>query len=110
MRITEGNLFAAMRLMLPEHRDMAERMERESSRRREPELTEDQLAEMEYALSEVLETGSRVRITLFGPDEDEVWEGVPVLMSGRLYLVDDAGKRVVPLERVVGAEKVEMER
>ncbi|CAB3390890.1 YolD-like family protein [Kyrpidia spormannii] len=47
MRITEGNLFSAMRLVLPEHRDMAERMEREANRRWEPKLTEDQLAELQ---------------------------------------------------------------
>ncbi|MBX6396200.1 MAG: hypothetical protein IRY98_10990 [Alicyclobacillaceae bacterium] len=56
-------------------------------------------------LTEALEGGSRVRITLFGPDEDEVWEGVPVLKNGRLYLEDDTGKKVVPVERVVGVDK-----
>ncbi|ADG06801.1 MULTISPECIES: YolD-like family protein [Kyrpidia] len=93
MRITEGNLFSAMRLVLPEHRDMAERMEREANRRREPELTEDQLAELRYVLAEAVETGSRVRIMLFGPDEDEVWEGVLVLRNGRVYLDDHSGKK-----------------
>ncbi|MBX6395989.1 MAG: YolD-like family protein [Alicyclobacillaceae bacterium] len=105
MRITDGNLFSAMRLALPEHRDMAEQMERESRRRRAPALTEDQLAEMEYVLAEAMETGSRVRITLFGLNEDEVWEGIPVLRNGRLYLEDDSGKRAVPVERVVGVDK-----
>lgn len=108
MRITEGNLFAAMRLTLPEHREMAERMERESRRRRVPELTEDELSEMEYVLSEALEAGSKVRITLYGPDENEVWEGVPVFRSGKLYLqTADGGKRAVALGRVVRIERVE---
>ncbi|CAB3389508.1 YolD-like family protein [Kyrpidia spormannii] len=110
MRITEGNLFAAMRLTLPEHREMVERLEREASRRRAPEWTEDRWSEIEYVLGEAVGTGSRVRISLFGPYEDEVWEGVPVLRNGRVYLEagDGAGRRAVPLERVVAIEKLGM--
>ncbi|WAH43488.1 hypothetical protein NZD89_08940 [Alicyclobacillus fastidiosus] len=40
-------------------------------------------------------------MTLFGPFEDEVWEGVPVVYAGDLHLMVDGESRRVPVERLV---------
>jgi hypothetical protein len=61
-----------------------EEMQADRMRRRRPELSEDELSEMQYALTEAIERRRMVRVTLFGPTQDEVLEGVPEWRGGRL--------------------------
>ncbi|WP_245632951.1 YolD-like family protein [Alicyclobacillus kakegawensis] len=103
--IRDGNIFEAMRILLPEHRTTAERYRRQRARRRPPELFEDELAEMQYVLSEAIEQRRPVRLTLFHPSEDVVIEGVPELRGGRLWLWQADGNRVpVDYRRLIRVE------
>jgi hypothetical protein len=94
MRITDGNIFEGMRLVLPEHREAMEEMQAERKRRRPPELSEDELSEMQYALTEAIKQRRVVRLTLFDPVQDEVLEGVLEWRGGRLSVQTVDGRRV----------------
>ncbi|SFU94748.1 YolD-like family protein [Alicyclobacillus macrosporangiidus] len=93
--IRDGNIFEAMRILLPEHRATTQRYREWRSRRRPPELSADELSEMQYKLSEAIELRRPVRLVLFHPDEDVVIMGVPELKGGRLWLWRDDGNRVL---------------
>lgn len=95
MRITDGNIFEGMRLVLPEHREVMQEMRSERKCRRPPELSEDELSEMQYVLAGAIEGRKVVRLTLFDPIQDEVLEGVPELKGGRLWLRQADGNRVL---------------
>jgi hypothetical protein len=103
--IRDGNIFEAMRILLPEHRETTERYRRQRERRRPPELFEDELAEMQYVLSEAIEQRRPVRLTLSYPSEDVVIEGVPEFAGGRLCVCQAGGNRVpVDCRRLVRVE------
>lgn len=106
MRITDGNLFEAMRLVLPEHRDLMRQMEREGRKRKQPILSEDEWGEIEYGLKQALHQKSKIRIRLFDPYEDEIWEGVPIIKGNRVFLNMKNGMYEVPLQRVVKIEVI----
>ncbi|TDY37157.1 YolD-like protein, partial [Alicyclobacillus sacchari] len=57
MNIRDGNIFEAMRLVLPEHRALMAQIQRERTRRKRPALTEERLEEMQYTLSEAIREG-----------------------------------------------------
>ncbi|BCJ86741.1 YolD-like family protein [Effusibacillus dendaii] len=105
MRIVDGNIFEAMRLMLPEDRELMERSRRESTRRRLPIISQDAWNEMAYILDEALHQKQPIRITLFEPHEDVIWEGIPVVKNGHLKLQTADGIRQIPLEKVIRMEK-----
>ncbi|WP_258112171.1 YolD-like family protein [Alicyclobacillus sp. SP_1] len=105
MNINEGNIFEAMRLVLPEHRRIMESWQCARSERIPPVLSEDELEQMQYTLSDALQTGSRVRLTMFHEYGDAVLEGVP-MHDGRLKIVTDDGVRVVDVGRLIKAEMV----
>lgn len=106
MRIKDGNLFEGMRIVLPEHRELMEKMEKEQSKRKPPVLSEDNLREMHYILSEAIESGAPIRITLFHSEKDVVIAGVPVLSNGGICLQTEAGIRQVPLKQAVKIERL----
>lgn len=104
MRITEGNIFEAMRLVLPEHRELMKRSGREESKRKQPVLSEDQQAEMEYILGEALRRKRKIRVTIFGAFQDMTREGVPFIKNGGLRLRADTGIVPIPVEKVTKIE------
>ncbi|WP_029420778.1 YolD-like family protein [Alicyclobacillus macrosporangiidus] len=104
MNITEGNIFEAMRLVLPEHRDLMERSERDLRKRVAPMLTEDQYNEIQFVLSECLEEQRPVEVTLFDPYDDDVWRGTPIIRNGKLCLRRGNELWPVPMDRVVKVE------
>ncbi|KUO97435.1 YolD-like family protein [Ferroacidibacillus organovorans] len=63
MNITNGNIFAAMRLVLPEHRSAMETMERSRQRTPLPQLSEDRLEELQIEIAEAISSDAIVRIT-----------------------------------------------
>ncbi|MFC4768760.1 YolD-like family protein [Effusibacillus consociatus] len=67
MRITDGNIFEAMRLVLPEHRERMETMKRELQRQEKPVLSEDKLAEMSVLLSEAIQDDRLTILTVYHP-------------------------------------------
>jgi len=91
MKINEGNIFEAMRLVLPEHRAVMNLVTKEMSKRERPALTEDEYVQMQYVLAEALELERCVRVQLFRPYEDKVIMGVPSLKGNKLYLQTVAG-------------------
>ncbi|GAX89878.1 YolD-like family protein [Effusibacillus lacus] len=106
MRIIDGNIFEAMRLVLPEHRELMERSKQESKKRKQPILSEDEWSQMGYILGESMQHKHKIRITLFDPHEDVVWEGTPLIKDGKLHLQTYDGIRQVPLKRVVKIEGI----
>ncbi|WP_018130369.1 YolD-like family protein [Effusibacillus pohliae] len=106
MRIVDGNIFEAMRLVLPEHRELMKRFKQESNKRTPPILPEDAWNELEYVLVEALRQGRTIRVTLFDPDEDVVWEGIPMLKDRQLHLRTADGIRRVPVQKVVKIEAI----
>ncbi|MBF8376471.1 YolD-like family protein [Alicyclobacillus mali] len=107
MNIRDGNIFEAMRLVLPEHRALMAQIQRERMKRKRPVLTEERLEEIQYTLSEAILEGNAVRVTVFTPERDVVLMG-HVSVSGReLRVCTAAGVHIVDVRDVVG---VEMER
>lgn len=104
MKINEGNIFEAMRLVLPEHRGVMKGWQSERSMRNAPTLSDDEIQEMQYVISEAVENGSRIRLTLFGSFGDAVVEGIPVY-DGRLKMVTDCEDvQSVDLRRLIKVE------
>lgn len=106
MGIQDGNLFEAMRLVLPEHRDKMKVVEKELQKRSKPKLSEDALREMADIFAECAANGQTVRITLFDEYEDDVWIGVPLIRNGRLFLQRGRELWPLPTERVVYIESL----
>jgi hypothetical protein len=104
MKITDGNIFEAMRLMLPEHRELMRQSEQERTKQEQPILSEDEWTEMGYILGEALQYKSKIRVTLFDPSQNVVWEGVPVIKNGELRLQTDEGICRVPMKKVMKIE------
>lgn len=105
MNINEGNLFEAMRLVLPEHRSVMKGWQRERSEREPPVLSEDETEQMQYILSDAVENRSRVRVTLFGANGDTVVEGV-LIYNGRLRIATEQGAQRVDVGRLIAVETV----
>lgn len=106
MKINEGNIFEAMRLVLPEHREMMRGWSRQRHQQKFPILSEDEIQEMQYILSEAIEARARVRITLFGAHDNTVFEGIPMFKE-RLYIVSNTGKQIIDVERLMHIERME---
>lgn len=90
-----------MRLVLPEHRGAMSRYQTAKECRTKPVLSQHEWEEMSYTISDAMDEGSPVCVTLFGPHENEVWEGVPVMYAGNLHLVIDGERRRIPVDRIV---------
>ncbi|MFB5192012.1 YolD-like family protein [Alicyclobacillus fastidiosus] len=101
MKIDEGNVFEMMRLVLPEHRGAMSRYHNTKDRRTKPTLSQHEWEEMSYVISDAIDSASFVRLTLFGPIENEVCEGVPAMYAGELHLITDGGRRRIPVERLI---------
>lgn len=106
MRIIDGNIFEAMRLVLPEHRELMEQSKRELQKRKQPLLSEDELSEMECILRDSLEHGCKIRVTLFDPLENRVQEGVPITANDNLRLQTADGIYEIPLKKVVKIDAI----
>lgn len=105
MKITDGNLFAAMRLVLPEHRALMKQREKEAAKQNFPALAEDEREEMEYILEEALIRGEKVQVTLFAPYGNLILEGIPRMKRDQLYIQTEEGLHKVDTARVIRLEK-----
>lgn len=101
MRIDEGNIFESMRLVLPEHREMMERMKQQMHVHKAPSLSEDEMQEMQYAIDEAIHGEKTIRVTTFGPFGDQACEGVPKIKGARLYLSNSEGVMPLDVENIV---------
>jgi hypothetical protein len=54
-----------------------------------------------YTLSDAIKSQSSVRVTLFGPYEDETLEGGSGVNGDTLYIVVDGERERVPLDRLI---------
>ncbi|GMA59362.1 hypothetical protein GCM10025858_38650 [Alicyclobacillus sacchari] len=104
MNIRDGNIFEAMRLVLPEHRTLMAQIQRERTRRKRPALTEERLEEMQYTLSEAIREGFAVRVTVFTPERDVVLVGRVSVYGRELRVRTVNGVRVVDVRNVVGVD------
>ncbi|MFD2171110.1 YolD-like family protein [Tumebacillus lipolyticus] len=101
MRIVDGNIFEAMRLVLPEHREVMKREAVAARRRKMPVVSEDAWSEMEYVLQEALEYQLPVAVSLFHPLEDRVLIGVPSTRNGGLFLQTAEGVDRIEMSKVL---------
>ncbi|MFD1674888.1 YolD-like family protein [Alicyclobacillus fodiniaquatilis] len=102
MDIVDGNLYAAMRIILPEHRAEMRRMEQLSKARTKPILSQESLAEMTYTITEAIQDERSVRIELFATFENEIIEGSPTILNGKLQVVTSDGiKHTLSPDRIV---------
>ncbi len=106
MRIQEGNIFEAMRLVLPEHRESMLHFERELRKLERPCLEADKQSDMHYILTNALSTGRQIRITLFDPYEDDTREGVPIIKNGKLFLTKHGETWPIAREQIVDIEEI----
>ncbi|MCL6594037.1 MAG: YolD-like family protein [Alicyclobacillus sp.] len=109
MRITGGNLFASMRLVLPEHREAVARLQAEVGRQPPPTLAEDVWQEMAYIWRAAQAQQRPLRVRLYTPEGEEVWEGFPESCGGELWLRTAAGRRRLDPARLTGLEPQEAE-
>lgn len=91
MNLTAGNIFEAMRLVLPEHRGLMGDLARLGRIRQRPELMEDGAAEFEYLWREAWHGQFALAITLFGPEQEQVICGIPLTCQKPLRLQTDQG-------------------
>lgn len=90
--------------MLPEHREMMERMKKQTQAHKPPLLSEDELAQMQYALQEALETEQQVRVTTYNPFGHRVYEGLPIAKENKLYVACEFGMMPLVIEEIVCLE------
>lgn len=93
MKLDEGNIFEALRLVLPEHRSVMSFVKNQRSKRTRPILSEDKLDELQYTLQEAMDTGSKVSLTLYHPYEDVILQGT-LSANGRTILIS-TGQQVI---------------
>ncbi|MFC4766707.1 hypothetical protein [Effusibacillus consociatus] len=60
--------------------------------------------ELNYLLQEALEHGRKIRVTLFDPFQNVIWEGGPILKNGKLQLESDDGVHQVSPKKLVKIE------
>ncbi|MHB1627486.1 MAG: YolD-like family protein [Bacilli bacterium] len=104
MRISEGNIFEAMRLVLPEHRGVMAAWMGERSEPGYPALSEDEVANMHYILSQAIAHRTPVRLQLVEAGVYRLLEGVPVY-DGRLRVVNAEGDFPVLAERLLRVDE-----
>ncbi|WP_206832728.1 YolD-like family protein [Alicyclobacillus fructus] len=105
MNIRDGNIFEAMRMVLPEHRELMTQIQRMRAKRKRPVLTEERLEEMQYVLRE----GRTVRVTVFTPERDVVLVGRVSVRGRELRVCTAAGVHIVDVRDVVEVEMVDAE-
>lgn len=105
MNINEGSIFEVMKLILPEHRGVMSEWKCQRGTRVQPVHSEDETQAMQYILSEAIDNGAIVRLTLFDTHGDEVVEGVP-MFDARLKIATGTGIRVIDMGRLTKAELV----
>ncbi|AEJ44373.1 YolD-like family protein [Alicyclobacillus acidocaldarius] len=93
MNIRDGNIFEAMRLVLPEHRELMAKIQRERAKRKRPVLAEERLDEMQYVLSEAIRERRAVRMTVFMPERDVVLMGRVSVCGRELRVRTTDGER-----------------
>ncbi|PWI56709.1 YolD-like family protein [Sulfoacidibacillus thermotolerans] len=105
MNINDGNIFESMRLVLPEHRRLMLDWKRQRNVRQLPVLSEDEAAQIHYALSEAIANGSRVRVTLYELQGDIVLEGI-LSFTGQLRIVTEENVQIIDIERLLSVEQI----
>jgi hypothetical protein len=106
MRISEGNIFEAMRLVLPEHRAKMNDFEREMHKAHPPTLAVDKQNDMHYVLEAAIANGRKVQVTLYGPDENCIVTGVPSIKGGKLFLTNRDGVHRLLTNQLIDVEEI----
>jgi hypothetical protein len=104
MPITEGNLFAKMRLTLPEHRAMVDEVRRLMNRNPVPRAAEDVHEQWEHVLRDAALRQLPVRITLIENGRETHEEGIPVIRGGELRLRGRGAWRRVNVHHITRVE------
>ena len=101
MHLIDGNIFEAMRLVLPEHRELMSDLEGLKRIRQRPELVEDVVAEFEYMWREAWYGQSTLAITLFHSTSQQMICGIPLTYQKPLRLQTDQGCIMIQQEDIL---------
>lgn len=69
-------------MVLPEHRGVMKGWQRERSMREQRTLSEDEIENIQYVVSDAIQNSASVRLTLFGMFGDTMLEGI-LIYDGR---------------------------
>ncbi len=106
MNIEDGNIFEAMRLVLPEHRELMRYLEELRKSRQRPELTEDEMAEFEYLWGEAWNEQYALAVTLFHSGHEQIICGIPLTCKQPLRLQTERGCIMIPQEDIIRIKRV----
>lgn len=101
MQIGEGNIFEAMRLVLPEHRELMERIARDRTRGKQPILAEDQYEEMQRTLQQAIAEQTPICVTVWADYERRTHCGLPVWYGQTLRLTSEEGTQIIQLTAIL---------
>ena len=101
MNLSEGNIFEAMRLVLPEHRELMSDIEKMHQRTKRPTLAEDVMIEFEYLWKEAWHHQLPLSIVLFDPMRERVVSGIPLTSQNPLRLRTEHGCIMIQQEDIL---------
>lgn len=101
MHLIDGNIFAVMRLVLPEHRELMSDLEGLKRIKQRPELAEDAVAEFEYMWRAAWCDQFALAITLFHPTQQQMICGIPFTHQKPLRLQTAKGCIMIQQEDIL---------
>lgn len=107
-RLGENGIYESSRMIMPEHREAYNALLEEQKRRGKPDLDEQALREIEYALIESYNHRIPVELIVFNPFEDEQIVGTVVYVNSgtkevELLLSNGEERKRVQLAEITSA-------
>ncbi|CAM2814435.1 YolD-like family protein [Paenibacillus sediminis] len=103
----QGNgLFESSRMMLPEHREAYLQHQQRIERRIRPELDSQVIEHIERILSQSLDGGARITLTLWNESEDKKLSGKVIQFDsirGRIRFESVISRTWIPFNQIIGA-------
>ncbi len=106
MNIADGNIFEAMRLVLPEHRELMGELGRLTKNRQRPELADDEVAEFEYLWGEAWMGQGELEVTLFQSGDEHTICGIPLSYQPPLRLQSEHGCIMIALQDIIHVKRL----
>lgn len=106
MDIMSGNIFEAMRLVLPEHRELMRDVDQNESPYRRSELLDDVFEEYEDIWNTAYREHTELRIVMISAKGKRSINGVPVSLQPPLRLQTDHGCIMIQPEAILHLESM----
>ncbi|UOF89559.1 YolD-like family protein [Fodinisporobacter ferrooxydans] len=91
MRVIEGNIFAGMRMIIPEHREAMQKLEQKEKRLVKPTIDEQKLEEVSRVLAEAMQEQRKVTVQVFKPFGVEEVQMVPTKVDSYMRQLKGIG-------------------